>query len=139
MVRIRVTAQGTGTVSRVEQTKLRLPQLQAPVLRARRVRFDYDNQPIAVEDVVLPLIRFPGLTASDGDLPDIIELARQQRLRLGRATERISTVPANGEVARHLRIALGADVVKLDRVIETDDGVPIEWRVSFSKMSCETG
>jgi hypothetical protein len=32
----------------------------------------------------------------------------------------------------HLGIVVGTHVLKLDRVIETTDGRPIEWRVAFS-------
>jgi DNA-binding GntR family transcriptional regulator len=67
--------------------------------------------------------------------PDIIELAQRHGLTLGRASERVSIVPASTDVARHLRIAPGTDVVKLDRVTETADGTPIEWRVAFTRKS----
>jgi DNA-binding GntR family transcriptional regulator len=48
--------------------------------------------------------------------------------------ERISIVPSIREVAQHLGIAAGADVMKLDRIVETADGEPIEWRVAFRKL-----
>jgi hypothetical protein len=41
-------------------------------------------------------------------------------------------VRATGDIAVHLGIVVGTHVLKLDRVIETADGRPIEWRAAFS-------
>jgi len=68
------------------------------------------------------------------DVSDITELARCYGLALGRATERISIVHSTRAVAQHLRVAAGTDVMKLDRVIETVDGEPAEWRVAFRRI-----
>ena len=81
----------------------------------------------------LPLI--PGLAPNGGgDIPDVAELARRHGLALGRATERITIVPATRDVAAHLGITAGADVMKLDRVVKTVSGEPVEWRVAFRKL-----
>ena len=69
------------------------------------------------------------------DVPDIIDLAQCHGLSLGRAMERISIVPATKDVAAHLAIAAGADVMKVDRIVETTDGEPVEWRVAFRKIA----
>ena len=115
--------------------KLGLTSPRAPVLRVTRVRFDTSDRCHALEEVVLPLERFPGLYPSGGgDVPDITELAQRYGLSLGRATERVSIVPATKVVAEHLRIAAGANVLKLDRIAETADGEPIEWRVAYRKL-----
>jgi DNA-binding GntR family transcriptional regulator len=66
---------------------------------------------------------------------EITELARCYGLSLGRATEGIRIVPATKNVARHLGIAAWASVMKLDRVAETADGKPIEWRVTITLKS----
>ena len=79
------------------------------------------------------LDHFSGLAPNGGDVPDIIDLAERYGLPLGRATERISIVPATRDVAKHRGIAAGADVMKLDRIVETAEGEPIEWRVAFRK------
>jgi hypothetical protein len=93
------------------------------------------RHPIALEEVVLPLERLAGLSPNGGsDIPDITELAQRHGLLLGRATERISIVQATKDVAQHLRIAVGTGVMKLDRVTETADGEPVEWRVAFRKV-----
>jgi DNA-binding GntR family transcriptional regulator len=127
-------AQTVGTASVAEWAKLVLSDLQAPVLRVTRIVYDAVDRPLALEDVVLPLERFSGLTANGGDVPDIMELAHRYGLSLGRATERISIVQATKDVAEHLGIATGAKVMKLDRIVEAADGQPVEWRVAYRKI-----
>src|SRR5262245_35611856 len=122
-------AQAKGTANLVEWAKLALEDLEAPVLRVTRVRQD-DKFGVLLEEIVLSLGQFPGLTQDDA-VPDIVELARRFDLSIGRARERISFVQASIDVARRLGIAAGTSVVKLDRIIETTDGEPVEWRVAY--------
>jgi DNA-binding GntR family transcriptional regulator len=92
------------------------------------------HPPVALDEVVLALDRFPGLTANGGDVPVIVELAPRYGLALGRATERVSVIQATKAIALHLGIAMGIDVLRFERVAETVDGEPIEWRVAFRKI-----
>jgi DNA-binding GntR family transcriptional regulator len=126
-------SQTAETANLVEWAKLALSSPQARVLRLTRVRCDAPDHPIAFEEVVLALDRFPGLIANGGDVPDIIELAQRYSISLGRSSERMSIVRASKDVAAHLGIAAGTDVLKLDRISETIDGEPLEWRVAFRK------
>ena len=128
-----ILEQTIGKANITEWAKLALSDLKADVLRATRLRHDDQGRPVVLEKVVLVLDKFPGLASTAGAIPDVAELARQYSLPLARATERISIVPATGEVALHLGVAPGTSVVKADRVAETADGVPVEWRVAFSK------
>jgi DNA-binding GntR family transcriptional regulator len=123
--------QAARAAEELEQTRLRLTYPQVSVFTVTRIRLDGDDRPLAHEKVVLPLDRFPGLVPNDEDIPDIAQLAQRHGLTLGRATESVGIVAASEKVALHLRIAAGTDVLKLDRVIETADGVPLEWRVAF--------
>jgi DNA-binding GntR family transcriptional regulator len=127
-------AQAAGPATIVEWAKLALSSPQARVLRVKRLRFDAPGHPIAFEEVVLALDWFPGLAADGEDVPDIVELAQRYAVSLGRSSERISMVPASREVAGHLGIVAGTDVLKLDRIAETTDGEPVEWRVAFQKV-----
>jgi len=129
-------AQSTRTATLIEWAKLALSSPKARVLRVTRILFDVgDDRPLALEEVVLALERLPDLAPNGGgDIPDITELAQRHCLALGRATERISIVKATKDVAAHLRIAAGSDVMKLDRIVETANGAPIEWRVAFRKI-----
>jgi len=129
-------AQAAGTANITEWSKLSLSSLQTPVMRVTRIVFDDNDRPIALEEAVLPLERFPALSPNGGgDIPDIIELAQRHGISLGGAMERISIVRATKVVAQHLGIAAGTDVMKLDRIAATTDGEPIEWRVAFRKIA----
>jgi len=129
-----LVTQSTGTPTLEEWAKLDLNVPNSCVLRLTRVQLDDNNQPLSVEEVVLALERFPGLAVNGGDVPDIVELAQRHGLALGRATERLSIVRATKDVATHLQIAPGVDVLRLNRIVETADGDPVEWRVTFRKM-----
>jgi GntR family transcriptional regulator len=120
----------TGTASLVEWAKLALEDLQAPVLRVTQVRHD-ERFGTLLEQIVLSLAHFPGLTHGDV-IPGIAELAQRFGLTIGKATERIDFVQAPRDVARQLGIAAGTSVVKLDRITETTDGAPVEWRVAYA-------
>ena len=126
--------QSTGSAILEEWAKLDLSAPNSRVLRLTRVQLDDNSRPLGVEEVVLALERFPGLAANGGDVPGIIELAQRHGLSLGRATERVSLVPATKDVASHLKIEAGANVMKLVRIVETADGEPVEWRVTFRKI-----
>jgi DNA-binding GntR family transcriptional regulator len=127
-------AQSTSTPTLEEWAKLDLNAPNSCVLRLTRVQLDDNSQPLGVEEVVLALERFPGLAANGGDVPDIIELAQRYGLSLGHVTERLSIVRATKDVASHLQVGAGTDVLKLNRIVETADSEPVEWRVSFRKI-----
>jgi DNA-binding GntR family transcriptional regulator len=130
----RTLTQDVGPATLEEWAKLDLGTLNSRVLRLTRVRLDDNNRPLAVEEVVLALERFRDLAADGGDVPEIIELARRHGVSLGRATERLSIVRATKDVASHLQLGADADVLKLNRIVETADGAPVEWRVTFRKI-----
>jgi DNA-binding GntR family transcriptional regulator len=134
MLRTVLITHSTGNATGEEWAKLDLNAPNSHVLRLTRVQLDENSHPLGVVEVVLALERFPGLTANGGDVPDITELAQRHGLSLGHASERVSLVTAPKDVASHLKIALGTDVLKLNRIVETAEGEPIEWRVTFSKI-----
>ena len=129
-----LTTHSTGPPTVEEWAKLDLNAPNACVLRVTRVQVDGNNHPLGVEEVVLALERFPGLVANGAEVPDIVELAQRHGISLGRATERVSIVRATKDVASHLQIAAGANVLKLDRIAATVDDEPVEWRVTFRKI-----
>jgi DNA-binding GntR family transcriptional regulator len=126
--------QSTGPPNMEEWAKLDLNAPNSHVLRLMRVQLDDAHDPVGIEEVVLPLERFPKLALNGAEVPDIVELAKQHDLSLRRVTERLSIVRASKDVASHLQIATGTDVMKLNRIVETVDGEPVEWRVTFRKM-----
>jgi DNA-binding GntR family transcriptional regulator len=129
---VALIAQTAGTANVLERARLLLNDPGAHVLRLARIRYDANDRPLAYEEVVLPLDRFLGLARHDNATSDIFELAESHGLLFGRARGRISVVRATGDIALHLGIVVGTHLLKLDRVIETTDGRPIEWRVAFS-------
>src|SRR4029453_4594551 len=78
----RMITQSTGIPTIEEWAKLDLDGSNSCVMRLTRVRYGDNSHPIGVEEVVLPLDRFPGLVANGGDVPDIIELAQRHGLAL---------------------------------------------------------
>ena len=127
---LRLISQTTGTATLIEWAKLALGDANTQVLRVVRVRQDTAFGTL-VEQIVLPLDKFPGLT--DGDtVTDVAELAKRFGLQVASVSERITFVEAPGDVVRLLGIAAGTGVVKLDRITETSDGQPIEWRVTYA-------
>jgi GntR family transcriptional regulator len=132
--RTALITQNTSTATIEEWAKLDLNVPNSRVLRVTRIQQDDNNRPVAFEEAVLALERFPGLVPNGRDVPDIIELAQRHGLSLGRATERLSIVRATKDVASHLQVGTGTDVLKLNRIVETVDGEPVEWRVGFRKI-----
>lgn len=131
MARLVQIAQATGIATTAERLLLRADDVQVVVIRIKRLRYAADDRLLSYEEVVLPSARLP----HNGNLNlDIIELAQQRGLTLGRATEFVLIVPADTVVAPHLGVAIGTRVLKLDRSVETADGVPIEWRVAYSLL-----
>ena len=85
-------AQTAGTANIVEWSKLALSSPQVRVLRVMRILFDDKDRPIVLEEVVLPLERFPGLSANGGDdVPNISSLPS--------VTEFHSVEPRNGSAS----------------------------------------
>ena len=127
---LKTIAQTEGPANLVEWARLALKDIKTPVIQVIRIR--HEQGQLALEEVVLPLSCFPGLVPNGRVIPDIAELAQRYGLSLGRASERISFIPVPSGVAKHLGIAEGTGVVKLDRVIDTTDGEPVEWRVAYA-------
>lgn len=124
-------SQTAGNANPAERAALRLSGGSA-VIRATRIHRDLGGAPLAYDEVVWPVERFSGATL-DPTL-DLVELAGRHGISLGHATEHLAIVSATPELAGHLGIAAGANVVKSDRVVESTDGLPVEWRIAWSKI-----
>ena len=62
----KVIEQHTGVATVIEWAKLALTAPQARVVRVTRIRCDDADHPIAFEEVVLAVDRFPDGTLTDG-------------------------------------------------------------------------
>jgi DNA-binding GntR family transcriptional regulator len=128
-VAVSVITQSTGVADAIEQTRLDLAAGDA-VVRVTRIRSE-GCRPTAYELAVLPLGRFPGLKSDSEITHDLLALASAHGLALGRVTEGLDTVSPTSEVAEHLEIGPDEAVIKLDRVVRSAHGLPIEWRIAF--------
>ena len=117
-----------GPATHDEQVKINLKHDQN-VVRSARLRLDGDRA-IAYELTSVPVDRLPR-SARSRSLHDVHELAALNLLVLGKATERMTRVAPDVVVARHLRIPIGQRVTCLDRIIESDLGLVMEWRLSY--------
>jgi GntR family transcriptional regulator len=111
-----------GKANALERERLRL-QAADHVYRIRRVQ-SHDGRPFMVEDVSMPATIFPRLVEMNGVSHRIAILAQRHGVLLGKAQERISP-----EAAEVLGIAPAAAILSLDRVTQTLDGHPVEWRI----------
>jgi len=100
------------------------------VYRIHRIRVDGD-QPFMVEDVSLPAARFPTIAVP---IPDIVALAQQHGVVLGKAEERVTIKVATPAVSKLLAIPNNTAVLVLDRVVCCLDGRSAEWRVGFCHL-----
>jgi DNA-binding GntR family transcriptional regulator len=123
---IKVLARSIGIASKAEQTRLRL-ESATPVLRIVRRRVV--GRQISYEQIILSLGRLPGLLPASEVASELWDLAHG--IVLGRATEHVEFVKASKEVAAHLDLDEGEPIMRLDRVVETADEIPIEWRIAY--------
>jgi GntR family transcriptional regulator len=125
--------QSADPPSELERRELRLPPGET-VLRTRRLRRQ-QGAPFMYEEACLAMSRIPGALQSGatGDY-DILALARMQGVQLARASEMVSLVEASPDVATLLDVEPGTTVLRLERVIFSASGDPIEWRVGFCHL-----
>lgn len=107
------------------------------VCRIRRVR-SHRGEPFMVEDVSLPASLFPNLPQLK-DLPHrIVVLAQRFGILPGKAEERLYVGTAAADDAERLRLAPGAPVLVLDRLVFNLDGKPVEWRLARANLVGKT-
>ena len=129
VIQVVVVARTTGVADATEQERLKLAEGDM-VLRVTRVRSE-GEVPVRYDVSVLPLARFPGLTPESNLHQDIATLARAHGVALGRVVETADTVDVPWEVAEHLRIDPDEAVLRVERIVRSAEGTPIEWCVGF--------
>jgi len=102
--------------------------------RMHRIR-QHGGEPFMVEDVAVPVALFPGLGEGKTISPRIVVLAQEYGILLGKAEERVSISEADAGVAEALGLAAGSPVMVLDRVVQTLDGRPVEWRKAWCNLA----
>jgi GntR family transcriptional regulator len=128
-------AQTVRPVTAEEEERLQVgaSELVACTKRLRK----HQGRPLLVEERCLALSRFPGLGASAPGDYQIIVLAQKCGLHLGKAIERVNPSKATPELAKLLSIDVGAMLLKLDRVIYSGDGLPVERRIASCHLKDE--
>jgi GntR family transcriptional regulator len=124
----RLIQQRSSFASAHERTRLGLGLFRC-VLRVTRI-VSVGGSP-ALEHLVVPLSRVPGLDKEFAATHSLTEIAAHYGLTLGRATERVQRVTASPEVALYLGLNDDQQVIEIDRLTTTNDGVPIEWKIIF--------
>ena len=118
------------SASIVECARLRLPR-GARVVHIRRLRM-LGGAPVIVEEISLPARLFQGLEASGGELPNALYALYEEiyGITIRRAVEHLRAVIATAEEAKLLTLPKSAPLLEIDRLGETLDGTPVEWRLS---------
>ena len=117
-----------------EAEKLQLNQGDM-IVQFRRIRF-FNNVPIIVETISLPLEHFPGF-GTDVEPPNNLFRFYQSAygVTVAKAEEHLKAVRASAEETDLLGIAEGAPLLEIDRIAKMLDSRPVEWRVSHCDTS----
>jgi GntR family transcriptional regulator len=129
---VRLLSQSRGEATTVERDRLQLAA-RALVVRTTRLRFQ-DDRPLMYEMVCLAVGRVPGVESEHVGNYDLLELAGSHGLDLGPTNERATVTEAEAEEARLLGIPRRMPVLRLDRIICSAEGLPVEWRVGICHL-----
>jgi DNA-binding GntR family transcriptional regulator len=102
-------------------------------LRIERVKHP-DYGPSIFEALTIRLDLLPGIDLRNRITEDVHALAQRYGIVAGQAYERISIASANPHIASLLGLPNGARLLQTDRVVETGDGTPLEWRVLLTRL-----
>jgi GntR family transcriptional regulator len=98
----------------------------ASVYMLRRLRFA-DDKPLAIEEVSLPLDRFPGLDSVDFSQTSLYDTIRSRyNVRFGPADEVIEAGLSNREESAVLKIPIRSSLLIVARILFDDADRPIE-------------
>jgi GntR family transcriptional regulator len=122
-----------ANASRTEQRELHLAK-GSRVLRISRVR-TREGAPFVLERISLAEARFRGL-ADRPRLPHALYELYQRfyKVLVVHAEERLSAAVADAAAARALAVAVGAPLLRIERVAFALGDRPIEWRVSLCHL-----
>ena len=125
----RLTGVTNRRASRIEADRLHLPA-NTHVFVINRIR-NLDGRPTIAERIILPARMFPEL-GQLAELPNELYQIYEEffGVTIHRAVEELRAVSAERDEARALGVATGAPLLEIDRLAETVDGTPVEWRLS---------
>jgi GntR family transcriptional regulator len=103
------------------------------VVRSRNI-LTLSEAPVIVDDIVLAQQRFPGLTERRfAGRPDTIYNLYQDAFGISvvRTQERLRAIPADGQMAKLLQVALRSPLLRIARVAYTYQDLAVELRTSI--------
>lgn len=115
-----------GPASGAEAERLEL-QRGDEVYRVAQLRVEA-GAPLLWEELILPAHMFAGLEERSHEVNTIGELALAKGVLVGRGKERVSVDLAQGHIAKALGVVNGAPLMHFDRVFDTIDEIPMQWR-----------
>lgn len=127
-----VIAQEVGPATEHERVRLEL-EPDDHILRTTRVK-THASRPYIYETAVIAANRFPGLNGEEAGDYALAALGQKHGVILGQAVEQLTLCEAAKEVAAALEVAAGTILLKLDRVISSFAGEPLEWRIGFCPL-----
>ncbi len=100
--------------------------VNAPIYRLRRLRLA-DGLPVAIEEIRLPLERFPGIEKLDFSTLSLYQTLRERYgTRVSRADEILEARSATRREAELLKIQPRASLLVISRTLWSIDGLPVE-------------
>lgn len=100
--------------------------LNAPIYRLLRLRLA-DGLPVAIEEIRLPLERFPGVEKLDFARLSLYQTLREKyEIRVSRADEILEARSATRREAELLDVQARASLLVISRTLWSTDGLPVE-------------
>jgi GntR family transcriptional regulator len=100
------------------------------VILLARVRLS-DGEPLVLETAFLPFADFPDLLSHDFGTESLHQvLERDYQLSFAPSEQTIGAALADAREAEHLGLRLPAAVLKLQRVTQRQDGVPVAFMLA---------
>jgi GntR family transcriptional regulator len=116
-----------------EQKRL---QLAAPELIVRCQQVRHYEGPFLFEQSSLATPRFLGLGGDTLNEPyRLAVLAQEHGVFVGGASECVEIAQATAVIAELLSVDPTTPLLRLDRIIYTLEGVPLEWRVGYCRLT----
>lgn len=100
--------------------------VNAPIYRMLRLRLA-DGLPVAIEEIRLPLERFPGVEKLDFSRLSLYQTLRERYgIRVSRADEILEARSATRREAELLEVQARASLLVISRTLWSTDGLPVE-------------
>lgn len=122
-----------GRATPTEREELNLGK-KATVIRLNRLRLR-KGKPFILEMITLPEALFPDLW-EQSEIPNTLYdfYQKEHGVTVARAEERLCAVAADRAANKALGVALGAPLLRIERIAYGVDGAPVEWCVRLCHL-----